>query len=261
MRLFCFPYSGGGAWIYREWDKYLPQDIDARAILLPGRETRLFEGPVSSLEVLLKHLVPAIKPYLDIPFAFFGHSMGALICWELARWLRKCYGLAPSRMFVSGSAALPYLHEKRKDTKSLSDSELVAELGGMNGTHEEILKDAELMALLLPGIRADFDLVYDYDYKPAETLECPVTALGGDLDPEVFPEDLVRWAELTTGETEVELLPGGHFYLHDCRAKLIDLIAARLGYACPARAAGSTRSAMTMSRLLSNAYGEPSIPP
>lgn len=228
VRLFCFPHAGGGVRMYREWSKLFPEQLRLYAILLPGRESRILEPPVADLDTLLAQLTSSIRPYLDVPFAFFGHSMGAMISWELARSLYHSDGISPAHMFVSGSRALPYLNDDRVDARSMSDEELIEALRKMGGTEQGVLDDPDLMDMLLPCIRADYGLIDDYVYRPGVSLACPATALGGDGDPDVPADELGRWAELTSGDVDVHVYPGQHFFVRTHSLEIADLIKARL---------------------------------
>ncbi len=228
LRLFCFPYAGGGASAYRQWNHGFPEGIDVHALQLPGRETRISESAIDELSVLLERLVAAIQQYLDFPFAFFGHSMGALIGWELARSLRSSCDIEPTHIFVSGSHAIPRVRNELGKFGALPDAVLIAELKKLNGTPAEVLENPELISLILPAIRADFRLLSSYVYQPGELLHCPITVLGGDGDPSVPPHELSAWATLTTGDVDIRVLPGGHFFLHTSRDEILALISARL---------------------------------
>ncbi|MFE0643721.1 thioesterase II family protein [Streptomyces sp. NPDC058877] len=221
LRLFCFPYAGAGASVFRAWGAELPEDVQAFAVQLPGREDRFSDRPITDLDELLDALLPALLPYLDRPFAFFGHSVGAIVSWELARRLQREQGVEPVRMMVSGCRA-PSVHESREPGElDLSDEELINELRRLNGTPEELLQNPDFAAFILPTVRADLSLFARYAYRPGESLTCPVSVFGGDADPRVAEEHLERWAELTTGRTEVEVFPGGHFFLNEEREAVL----------------------------------------
>jgi medium-chain acyl-[acyl-carrier-protein] hydrolase len=226
IRLFCFPYSGGAASAYRDWQRSLPAEFDVRPVQLPGRENRLLEDPISDLDTLLESLATDLRPALTAPFAFFGHSMGAVISWELARLLCHCYGATPVHMFVSGCPALPYVHHR--NYADLPDAELTAHLRAIGGTPEEVLRDGEMMELLLPSIRADFTLLSNYKYQSGELLGCPVTAFAGDRDLSFPIEYLYEWSKLTSADCGVRILSGGHFFLHEAKDDLLREIVARI---------------------------------
>lgn len=221
LRIFYFPYAGAGASTFRHWGSGFPGFIEAFAVQLPGREDRFMEEPFSNLDQLLDTLTPGLLPFLDRPFAFYGHSMGAIICWELSRELQQRQGIEPVHVFVSGCRAL-HLHESRSlEEANLSDDRLVEELRNLNGTPEDVLRNPEFLDYILPPFRADLSLFADYTYQPGELLTCPVTAFGGSDDPRVAPEHLEGWKELTTGSCRVEVLSGSHFFLHDKRESIM----------------------------------------
>lgn len=227
IRLFCFPNAGGGATSYRRWPAALSDYAELFAIQPPGREERLGEQPFTELEPLLAELIPCLLPYLDGPFGFFGHSMGALICAEAARLLQAQYARTPSHLFVSGSHAL-HLVQDRSKRYLLSDEELIDDLRQLNGTPEELLRHPEMLRLLLPLLRADCSILGRYTYQPGPRLTCPITVLAGDADPLVNADGLRAWQDLTIGAVDVQIFSGGHFYLHTAQAELLELIVERL---------------------------------
>ena len=224
LRLFCFPYAGGGAAIYRLWPQSLPSEVEACMAQLPGRGTRLREEPFTNLDALVAAVAEAIAPLLDKPFALFGHSMGAMISFELARRLREQGQPQPSHLFISGRRA-PQLPNDDPISYNLPDAELGQELLRLNGTPKEVLEHPELMELMLPLLRADFSVVETYDYRPGVPLDCPLTAFGGLRDAEVSREQLDAWREQTTGEFALRMLPGDHFFLSDAQAQTLLLSA------------------------------------
>lgn len=229
IRLFCFPYAGGGTAMFREWARELPVELGVYGIQLPGRESRMLEPPIGELRAVLTELQPAILPYLNVPFAFFGHSMGAVISWELARSLKSARGITPAHLFVSGSRPLPDAGLWLTGFDSLSDAELVEEMRKLNGTPDEVMRDADLLSLVLPGFRTDLSLLDKYCYQPGEPLDCPATVFGGDRDPVVPAADLGGWADLTTGDVQVRVMAGDHFFLQPARADILASIVGRLG--------------------------------
>lgn len=221
LRLFFFPYAGAGASAYRNWGAGLPEGTEGFAVQLPGREDRFHERPVPGLDDLLDALTPGLLPLLDRPFAFFGHSMGAIVCWELCRRLRLTHGLEPVRVFVSGCRAL-HLHRSRTPAEAdLSDEGLIEELRVLGATPEELLRNPEFTAFLLPTFRADLSLFAGYSYRPGPPLSCPVSVFGGTRDPRVAEEHLHGWAALTDGPARVEMFPGGHLFLLQERERML----------------------------------------
>ncbi|MBD0370015.1 MAG: thioesterase [Pyrinomonadaceae bacterium] len=226
-RLFCFPYAGGGASIFRGWQDELPQTVEVCAVELPGRGKRLLETPFTELSSLVRAAADALLPYLDKPFAFFGHSMGAVIGFELARHLRDEEGKRPLHLFVAGRRA-PQLAETEAPTYNLPDAEFIDELRRLQGTPEEVLEHPELMELMIPVLRADFELIQTYGYTDGAPLGCPITAFGGDEDEGATAADLEAWAEQTTAAFSLRVLPGNHFFLNTARPHLLETIAREL---------------------------------
>ena len=185
LRLFCFPYAGGGAAAYRPWSNELPSQIDVCAVQLPGRETRLREAPFTRIGPLVETLERALRPYCDLPAAYFGHSMGALIAFELARQQRRLGRPGPVRLFVSGHHG-PQLPDPHKPLHRLPKDEFVAELRRLNGTPEVVLQNAEIMELLLPYLRADLEDYRDLRLRTGRAVRLPnlglrrAARLGGE---------------------------------------------------------------------------------
>ena len=223
MRLFCFPYAGGGAAIFRPWMDGLPSDVDVRVAQLPGRENRLMETPFTRLEPMVEAIAEAVVPLLDRPFAFYGHSMGALIGFELARLLRRELGREPAHLFVSGRRA-PHLVSHEPLTYNLNDADFIAKLRLLNGTPKEVFEHPELLPLILPLLRADFTVCETYAYRDEAPLSCPVTVMSGLDDQHVGIDTLEEWRQQTRGRCDVHLFPGDHFFLHEARPRILRLI-------------------------------------
>jgi medium-chain acyl-[acyl-carrier-protein] hydrolase len=224
LRLFCFPYAGGGAHTYRTWPQALPADVEVCPVNLPGRESRLREPAFKQLGPLVDALVPQLLPLLDRPYALFGHSMGAMIAFETARRLRGRKVAGPQHLFVSGRRApqLPPKGERR--TYDLPEAEFIEELGRLNGTPREVLEHPELLELLLPILRADFSICQTYAYAPGEPLDIPITAFGGVEDQDVGRARLEAWREQTSGAFKLHLIPGDHFFINSARARVCHLL-------------------------------------
>lgn len=226
-RLFCFPWAGGGALAYAAWREPLADVAQVCPARLPGRETRAGEPPPGTMEELVAALAREIRPLLDRPFAFFGHSMGAGIAFELARALRRDGLPLPARLFVS-SARSPALRRQPLPGPPPSREELLAEIRRLEGFPREALGDPRLLELALPALEADARLYRQYVSPPGEPLPVPVHVFAGTLEPHLSDEDLARWSEVTSAECTVERLPGGHFYLDAQRAALLEFIRRRL---------------------------------
>jgi medium-chain acyl-[acyl-carrier-protein] hydrolase len=227
LRLFCFPYAGGSAAIYRQWPQHLPPTIEALPAHLPGRQGRLRERPPTSIKALVEDIAEAIRPLLDIPFSFFGHSMGATVAYELARALRGAGAGEPAHLFVSGRRP-PHIPSAQAHTYNLPDAELIEEVRRLEGTPPEVLEHPELMELMLPLLRADFEAIETYSYEPGPPLTCPFTAFGGLQDAELSREQLESWSEHTTGRFALKMFEGGHFFIHGSARSLLDTIAREL---------------------------------
>lgn len=227
MRLFCFPYAGGNASIFRGWAEQLPKYLEVCPVQLPGRGTRTRESPFNSLTPLVEALAQAMPPELEKPFAFFGHSMGAIIGFELARHLRKRGLPEPLHLFASGHKA-PQIPEAGPLDYDLPEPEFIEKLRGLNGTPQEVLEHPELMELMLPLLRADFALIQTYVYSPELPLDCPITVLGGTEDRHVSREHLEAWREQTRGSFMLRMLPGDHFFLQTTQSLLLRILADRL---------------------------------
>jgi surfactin synthase thioesterase subunit len=212
LRLFCFPYAGAGALIFRTWPDGLPADVEVCPVQLPGRGTRMRERPFTQLSPLVEALAEALVPLLDKPFAFFGHSLGALVSFELARRIRRQYGVHPVRIFVSGARA-PQIPHRGTPIHTLPRKEFLAELRRLNGTPGELLDHEELMEIMLPLLRADFAVYETYVYSSEPPLNCPIAAFGGLQDRGVNNSDLEAWRAQTDVSFSLRMLPGDHFFL------------------------------------------------
>ena len=227
LNLFCFPYAGGNSQTYRLWPFELPATVETHLISLPGRGPRLHESPFTRLTPLVVEIAGALRPYLDKPFSFFGHSMGALIAFELAHHLRNEYHKSPAQLFISGRRA-PQIPDTDPQTYDLPDADFLEELRRLNGTPREALEHLELMHLMLPILRADFAICQTYSYQARPPLDCPITAFGGLQDADVSREQLAAWSEHTSGAFKMRMLPGDHFFVHSEQSLLIQLLTREL---------------------------------
>ena len=227
FRLFCFPYAGGSSLIFRIWDQHLPQDIEVIPVELPGRGTRLRERPEEYLLPMVGKVGKAILPFLNKPFGFFGHSMGALIAFELARYLRRLGMPLPEKLLLSAHRA-PHLPTTGKVLHALPESEFIEELRSLNGTPEEIIANSELMQLLIPVLRADFKACETYTFRFEPPLNCPISVFGGMEDQNVSRDDLEAWKMHTESSFALHLLPGDHFFIQKNQHMLLKLVAKEL---------------------------------
>ncbi|MEM9163675.1 MAG: alpha/beta fold hydrolase [Cyanobacteria bacterium P01_F01_bin.4] len=211
LRLFCFAYAGGSAWVFRSWAEQLPVTLEVCAIELPGRGKRLSEPALTDIATLVRDLGPQLLPYLDRPFACFGHSLGALIAFELCQWLRRAVQLTPTHFWASAACA-PHLLADRVPIHDLSEADFIAALRRYNGTPTSVLNNAELMALMLPTLRADFTLLETYQYQPRAPLTCPIMGLWGQQDPIVIQAEVDAW-QVHTHQFSIEAIAGDHFFI------------------------------------------------
>lgn len=225
-RLICFPFAGGGASAFRLWPTDLPPDVEVLAAQLPGRERRHGEPPLNDCAEVVSALVTALVPLLDRPFAFFGHSMGAVLAFEVTRRL-AAQGLAQPAVLAVSARRAPHLAGTKPPIHDLPDDRFIAELSTFQGTPQAVLDNAELMELLLPALRADFRLIETYRPGPGpERLDVPLWAVGGHDDGEASSEQIQAWSAHAAGSFETAMFAGGHFFLNTHRGALLAALAA-----------------------------------
>lgn len=225
FRLFCLPYAGGSAGTYRTWRNALAPEVEVCPLQLPGRGERFRESAFTAIGPLIKLLTDVVSDYLDLPFAFFGHSMGAIIGFELTHELIRRRRSLPRHLFVSGRRA-PRLLREEPLTYGLSEAEFINELRRLEGTPSEVLNNSELLSLVLPLLRADFELIQTYQYIRRPRLQCSITAFGGMQDKHVSSDDLDAWRTETRGDFKLRMLPGKHFFLQDSESEILTTVAA-----------------------------------
>ena len=222
-RLFCFPYAGAGASAYATWHRHAPPGLAVVPAQLPGREHRLKESAEPNLHRLVDKLAPAIEPFTGERYALFGHSMGALIAFELARALRRRGCPLPDAVFVSGRGA-PGVPIARRQIHMLSDRQFIDEIRSLSGTPDAILEHPEFTSLFLPALRADFALVETYSATDEPPLASPISAFGG-VDDTIPREALEAWRLHTTARFQLRMLPGGHFVVASARTAILQAVA------------------------------------
>ena len=227
FRVFLFPYAGGGAHAYRDWGNALPPYVEAFALQYPGRAERMREPAFTKLWPLVDTLTHELLPYMNKPYVFFGHSMGALVSFEVARKLRREHGLAPRYLFVSACNP-PQDRMKESRYSLLPDNELIERLTRFDGAPKEVLENRELMNLMLPTIRADFAVCEDYSYASDALLSCPIVALGGIEDPETSRTRLEQWRNETDSYFELKMFEGGHFFINSAHKPLLQFVTHQL---------------------------------
>lgn len=217
INLICFPWAGGGSNFYALWGKDLPDFIEVHAITLPGRESRFKEPCLKELNPLVDDLVEKIyNKFSKKKFAFFGHSLGSLLSFEVARKLKNEYNIEPLKMFISG-ASPSHSSYRKQDPKfgKMTDAEFKIFLQRLGGTPKEILDNDEIMELYLPALKADYGLLDQFDFQPEPgkaVVSCPIQMYDGDHDKK---HDDDAWKELTSGSFSLQFLPGGHFFLKE----------------------------------------------
>jgi medium-chain acyl-[acyl-carrier-protein] hydrolase len=229
MRLFCFPYAGGAAIAFRGWPDGLPASLEVWAVQLPGRGARMRESPYRQFTPLLTDLSAAIIPFLDIPFVFFGHSLGALIAFELSRLFTGQSGRSFVRLIVSGCKA-PHLLDQNQGVSKLPDPEFVEKLRMLDGTPREVLENKELLQIFLPTIRADYSVFESYFLTNDQAQDTEFSIYGGRQDPEINADELEAWKIYTKAPGELKMFQGGHFFLQSSRALVLRSIAVDLGF-------------------------------
>lgn len=212
VRLFTLPYAGGSAFVYQAWPKGLAPAVELNAIQLPGRGGRLNEPPFKRMEPMVRAIAAEVLPHLDRPFSIFGHSMGAVVGFELARLLRREYNLEPLHLFVSGCSA-PQYPAGRAPFHRLPREELLRELRRLGGTSQKVMHEEELLEMLLPALRADFEVLETYSYEAEPPLGCPISAFGGLEDDYAGRESLEAWRAQTSSRFSLRMFNGDHFFL------------------------------------------------
>lgn len=213
-----------GASSYFPWVRGLHAEIELAGVQFPGREGRIREKPFIRLSLLAKAASDAIRDHLDKPYAFFGHSMGALVAFEVARFLRLEGAPGPERLFLSGRRAptlpnlLPNIHE-------LPDVEFIDQMQHRwGGIPPAVLQEPELLQLLLPTLRADVTVLETYAYAEGEPLDCPISVFGGESDASAKHDDLAAWSEQTSSDVRLRMFSGGHFFLRDHQRSILDAV-------------------------------------
>jgi medium-chain acyl-[acyl-carrier-protein] hydrolase len=228
--LFCFPHAGGSSAVFRSWPKVLTA-VDVRAVQLPGRGGRFRERPLKRVRELAVAACDGLGPHFNEPFALFGHSLGALVAFEVARELRRRGGPQPVQLFISARRG-PRRPDPVAPLHGLPDDQFLAQVRARyGGIPDVVLQEPELLALLLPTLRADLEAVETYSYEPEAPLDVPISALGGLTDPWATLEDLEAWRGETRAGFKLSRFPGGHFYLEESEAALLGELEAQLAKA------------------------------
>jgi len=218
--MFCLPYAGGGASIFRYWSDLLTADVEVCAVQLPGRDRRINEPAVKRMSELVELLARQIIPFLDRPYVLFGHSLGALMAFELARELRRHNALSPSALLVSGSPA-PQLLKIETAVAALPDVDFVSKLGLLTATPKAVLEDCELLELILPRMRADFSVLETYTFCEEPPFTFTIGVFGGSEDHKVPFAALQAWGEHSTGKAHITIVSGDHYFINGQKRQFI----------------------------------------
>ncbi len=227
LRLFCFPYNAGSISVFRDWPDGLPSNIEVYGIQVPGGADRPSEQPLTHLSAVVETLAQVLLPYLNKPFAVYGHSLGALIGFELTRQLFQKHGLAPVHLFV-GAWYAPHLPNPYPSSKQLSEPEFIKQVLPLVDCSESVLENAEIMRSLLPILKTGALLYEQYTYSEQKSLECPISAFGGVEDKVVNHDLLSAWHQHTRSAFTVQMFPGHHLFLHSDQSLILQAISQEL---------------------------------
>lgn len=222
-RLFCLPFAGGGASIYRSWGKELAPTIEVCPIQIPGRENRFSETAHRDIKTLAPAIASQLQFYLDKPYIIYGHSMGALISFEVLRILQD-KGQPLPHIAILGAHRAAHLPPKRKPMSELDDGAFISKLTTFGGFPREVLESQELLQFVMPTLRADFTLCDGYQHEQSEPIDCPLVMIAGEHDTEVAPQDMQPWDVHSTQPARLISLDAGHFFLKTHQAELMQII-------------------------------------
>ncbi|MFI5621157.1 thioesterase II family protein [Streptomyces sp. NPDC051567] len=226
-RLLCFPHAGGAASAFLALSQELTPEFDVRSVQYPGRQDRRMEPALDDIGRLVTALADALAPELGPggdgrPYAFFGHSMGAVLAYELARELARRELPGPGRLFLSGRFA-PTPQGSASDRLD-TDAKVIAMIRRLGGTVGRVFDDPDLLEMVMPPLRADYRAIGSYAWRPGHPLDVPFTVLVGDHDPVVPVAEAAAWDRHTTAGSEIRVLPGGHFYLDHSVPQVADIV-------------------------------------
>jgi pyochelin biosynthetic protein PchC len=225
--LVCFPHAGGSASYFRPLSEALADQVNVLAVQYPGRQDRIRETCLSTIDELADAVYPAVEALVAGPIALFGHSMGAILAFEVATRLKQRRAINPLALFASGRRA-PSAWRSPSNVHLLDDRGLVRELGRLSGTDTRLLEEESVLRMILPPLRGDYRAIECYVHQPGTLLDCPIVALVGDADDSVDRAEAQAWEGHTEGEFTLHSFSGGHFYLVQHQAAVVDLIAKQL---------------------------------
>ena len=225
MRLFCLPYAGGHGRAYCSWGERLPPNVELWPVELPGRWGRVREVPVRSMEALIDGLGPAIARYTELPYAIFGYSFGALVAFELARWMRRHAQRLPERLLLASLVPPQEIAHGRLQLHTLADDELIQQVGARYAAlPAAVVQDGSMRSIVLRTLRADLACIETYEYVHEERLDVPIHVYAGDRDRAAPSHLLEGWRLQSTRDVRIEVLPGGHFFLPLSDQRFIDTL-------------------------------------
>ena len=223
LSLFCLPFAGGGTTAFRDWGKLLGTAVEVCPIQLPGRESRFSEPAFKDAPALARELARQLPPYTEAPFAIFGHSMGALLAFELTRVL-QAEGWRLPKALILGAHRPAHLPRTRETFYNLDDQTFIKKLQRFGGFPEEVLASEELMQLLMPTLKADFTLCDTYVYTEQEPLNCPIHVFVGAADPEAPPAVMDGWCRHSSVNTQIHVFQTGHFFIRSELERVVDIL-------------------------------------
>ena len=226
LRLFCFPYAGAGASVYRPWWNEIARGVQICSVQFPGRGSRFNEPRHTRVQPLIQALTDSLWPLPDVPFALFGHSMGALLAFEFARELRR-RGREPIHLIVSGLPA-PQMPSPSARLHDLPTDDFLTALSALNGIPEQLIAEPEFLKVMLPTLRDDIELVETYQYSPEPPLACRISAYTGRNDPRSPAADLIFWRAQTSAEFSCRIFPGDHFFIDTARRAVLSAVSVDL---------------------------------
>jgi medium-chain acyl-[acyl-carrier-protein] hydrolase len=223
--LFMMPFAGGGAAAFRTLAPLLPAGVGLTAVRLPGRESRMAEAPLVSMTEVVEQLTPLVAGEAAAPYALFGYSMGAIIAFELARRL-QAEGVPTPRVLAVGGAEAPQLPRRHPPLHNLDRPDLVAAVQSLGGTPPEVFQSPELLDLVLPTLRADFELLETYRFEDGPPLDCPIVTVSAAADPIIEAARVAPWSDLTTAGCSHLSFEGSHFFFLDDPGPLVSALVA-----------------------------------
>lgn len=234
VRLLCLPYAGGGATVYHVWPDELPPDVEVRVLQLPGRQDRIGEATLSSVEPILEEVIAALAALPPAPLVLYGHSFGGLLAFELARRERRA-ALPPIELVMIGARRAPHLPPRLTDTHRLPTMQMAEELHRRYGMPRVVIDTPDLLELILPSLRADLTASETHRFVPGEPLDVPLVLFRGLRDASIEDWEVAAWRELAAASVEIREIDAGHFFVDTHRAWLLREVAQRLAHVRAAR--------------------------